>query len=201
MGVRELTLADLIKLGRRWWWVLALCPILAAGVAFLVSSAMTPIYRAEATLLIEQSQVPGVTQYNDILAAERLTRTYSRLVTTRSVLEETIARLNLPLTPEQLQEQIDVTAVRDTQLVQVAVLDPSPERAATVANTLVQVFIEQQQAQRRAITGSSREELQRSIDDVRARIDELSSRIAELEQRPMPAAPKCRPRCPACAAS
>ena len=184
MGVRELTLADLIKLGCRWWWVLALCPILAAGVAFLVTSAMTPIYRAEATLLIEQSQVPGATQYNDILAAERLTRTYSRLLTTRSVLEETIARLNLPLTPEQLQEQIDVTAVRDTQLVQVTVLDPSPERAATVANTLAQVFIEQQQAQRRAITGSSREELQRSIDDVRARIDELSSRIAELEQRP-----------------
>lgn len=184
MGVRELTLVDLIKLGRRWWWVLLLCPTLAAAVAFLVSSAMTPIYRAEATLLIEQSQVPGTIQYNDILAAERLTRTYSRLVTTRSVLEETIARLNLSLTPEQLQEQIEVTAVRDTQLVKVAVLDPSPERAATVANTLAQVFIEQQQARQRAITGSSREELQRSIDDVRTRIDELSSRIAELEQGP-----------------
>lgn len=184
MGVRELTLADLIKLGRRWWWVLVLCPLLAAGVAFLVSSAMTPIYRAEATLLVEQSQVPGTTQYNDILAAERLSRTYSRLVTTRSVLEETIARLNLPLTPEELQKQIEVTPVWDTQLVQVAVLDPSPERAAVLANTLAQVFIEQQQERQRAITGSNREELQRSIDDVKARIDELSGRIAELEQSP-----------------
>lgn len=184
MSVRELTLADLIKLGRRWWWVLVLCPVLAAGVAFLVSSAMTPIYRAQATLLVEQSQVPGTTQYNDILAAERLSRTYSRLVTSRSVLEETITRLNLLLTPEELEKQIEVTPVRDTQLVQVAVLDPSPERAATIANTLAQVFIEQQQQRQRALTGSSREELQRNIDDVKARIEQLSSRIAELEQRP-----------------
>lgn len=75
-------------------------PTPAAGVALLRSSAITPIDRAEATPLIAQSQVPGALQSSDLPAVERLTRTDSRLMTTRVVLEKPPARLNLPLTPE-----------------------------------------------------------------------------------------------------
>lgn len=181
---RELTLLDLLKLVRRWWWVLVFCPLLAAGVAYLVSSAMTPIYRATTTLLVEQSQVPGNVQYNDILAAERLTRTYSQLAQSRPVLEETIQRLSLPLTPDDLVKQVEVSAIQNTQLVEIAVRDPSPQRAAAIANTIAQVFIERTEEQQRLQTGSSRQELQKSIEDTKARIDELSARIAELETRP-----------------
>lgn len=181
---RELTLLDLLKLVRRWWWVLVFCPVLAAGAAYFVSSAMTPIYRATTTLLVEQSQVPGSTQYNDILAAERLTRTYSQLAQSRPVLEETIQRLSLPLTPDELDEQVEVAAIQNTQLIQIAVRDPSPQRAAAIANTIALVFIDRIEQQQRLQTGSSRQELQKSIEDTKARIDELSARIADLEARP-----------------
>jgi len=69
----DLTISDLLKLGRRWWWVLVACPLLAAGAAYLVSSFLTPIYQASLTLLINQSQSAGVSNYEDILAAQQRT--------------------------------------------------------------------------------------------------------------------------------
>ena len=160
----DMTIADMLKLGRRWWWVLLACPLLAAGAAYLVSSFLTPIYQANLMLLINQSRTPGVTNYDDILAAQQRTQTYSRLVTTRPVLEETIHRLNLTMTPDQLAKKLDVSPVRDTQLVTVAVSDPSAEQAAKIANTIGQVFIDQTQAQNVATTSSSHDALQKEID-------------------------------------
>ncbi len=179
-----MTFSDIVKLVRRWWWILILCPLLAAGAVYGVSSTMTPIYRASLTLLIEPSQVPGTVSYNDILAAERRTDTYSRLVTTRSVLDETIQRLELSLTADQLKQKISALPIRDTQLVTVAVSHPSPEQAANIANTLGQVFIDQTIAKQRTVTSASRDELQRSLQDVKTRIDDLSARIDDLESQP-----------------
>lgn len=179
-----MTISDIVKLVRRWWWVLILCPLLAAGAVYGVSSTMTPIYRATVTLLIEPSQVPGAVSYNDIMVAERLTDTYSRLLTSRSVLDETIQRLGSSINSDQLKEKISALPIRDTQLVTVAVSDPSPEQAANIANTLGQVFIDQTIAKQRTVTSASREELQRSLQDSKARIDDLSARIDELERQP-----------------
>jgi capsular polysaccharide biosynthesis protein len=53
---------------------------LGGGASYAVSKAMTPIYRASTTLLINQTQTPGVIAYNDILTSERLTKTYRELV-------------------------------------------------------------------------------------------------------------------------
>lgn len=179
-----MTIADMLKLGRRWWWVLVACPLLAAGAAFFVSSMLTPIYQANVMLLINQSGVPGFINYDDILAAQQRTQTYSRLVTTRPVLEETIRRLNLTLSPEELLQKVEVSSVSETQLFTVAVLDPSPKQAATIANTIGQVFIEQARDQNIATTGPSRDELQKDIDAAKQQIDALITQIVNLKSQP-----------------
>lgn len=138
-----MSVLDVLRLGRRWWWILLLCPILAGGVAYIISSAMTPIYRAELTMVIQESQLSEAESFNDLRAAERQAQTYSRLVTLRPVLEETIQRLGLSLSPEAVSEKLSVVPIRDTQLIVVSASDASPERAATIANTVGQVFIDQ----------------------------------------------------------
>jgi uncharacterized protein involved in exopolysaccharide biosynthesis len=70
-----------VKLGRygrilvRWWWLLALLGLLGGGGAYIISQLMTPIYRADVTLLVNQTQTPGIIAYNDVLTSERLTMT------------------------------------------------------------------------------------------------------------------------------
>jgi non-specific protein-tyrosine kinase len=100
------------------------------------------------------------------------------------VLDETIQRLGLVVTPEQLNDNISVSPVPDTQLLSITVTDPDPERSALIANMLAQVFIDQTSEQEATRAGTSRQELQQSIDSTKRRIDETSTRIADLQGRP-----------------
>lgn len=179
-----MTALDALRVIRRLWWVIVVCPLVAAAAAYLVSDAMTPIYRASSVLVIEERASSSSSTYNDILASERRARTYSLLAHTRPVLDETIGRLGLTLTPEQLDGKVSVSPIQDTQLIEISVSDPSPGRAADIANTIGAVFVEQLAAQQAAITGTSREELDRSIADVKRRIDETSAEIDELNASP-----------------
>jgi len=132
-----------ISLLRRWWWLL-LAGMLIGGVAsYGISKTLTPIYRSTATLLVNQTQVPGTIAYNDILTSERLTHTYSELIDQRPVLQEVVDRLDLPLDREQLAGMIDVSVVADTQLLKLSAENAEPALASSIANTAASVFIEQ----------------------------------------------------------
>jgi len=178
----ELTFAEALKLARRWWWVLVLLPVLAALAGYGVSTTMTPMYEARATLLIETNQASGGSSYNDLLAAERLSRTYAELATTDIVFDGSAERISdAELDGDALANMVTVAAVQDTQLLRVSARDSDPERAAQVANTVAAVFIEQVRAQRTDDSGATGGSLSASIDEVRTQIDETVSRITMLE--------------------
>jgi len=104
-----------ISMLRRWWWLLLAGMVVAGGASYAISKTLTPIYRSTATLLVNQTQVPGTIAYNNILTSERLTRTYSELIDQRPVLQEVIDRLDLTLGRDELSGMIDVSVVTDTQ--------------------------------------------------------------------------------------
>jgi capsular exopolysaccharide synthesis family protein len=127
---------------RRSWWLILLGPILAAGTAFFYSQSLTPLYSTSSTLLVNQTQVPGAIQYNDVLTSERLTNTYAALLREqRAYLGSVIEQLDLPLTEGQLASKIEISAVSQTQLLRITVEDASPALAALIANTLGEAFI------------------------------------------------------------
>lgn len=131
-----------LDLLRRRWWLLLLGPLIAGLSAFGISYSMTPTYQATATLLVNQTQVPGVVQYNDILTSERLTNTYAELVKREPILRDVSTRLGLPTGSAGLSQKISVSTVRNTQLLRVSVRDQNPTRAADIANTVSQSFID-----------------------------------------------------------
>jgi capsular exopolysaccharide synthesis family protein len=135
--------ARLLAILRRWWWLLLLGIALGGGASYAVSKAMTPVYRASTTLLINQTQTPGVIAYNDILTSERLTKTYRGLVTKRPVLEEVIGRVGEPKDTETLRDMVSVSVIRDTQLLRLSVESGDPIQAAVLANATAQAFIGQ----------------------------------------------------------
>ena len=128
---------------RRWWWLLALGLLLGASGSYTISQILTPIYRASATVLVNQTQTPGTIAYNDILTSERLTKTYRELITQRPVLEAVAQRLNAPYDATALALMLDVDVIRDTQLIRVSAESADPALAGEVANATAAVFIEQ----------------------------------------------------------
>ena len=133
----------LLAILRRWWWLLLLGIALGGGASYAVSRAMTPIYRATTTLLVNQTQTPGVIAYNDILTSERLTTTYRELLTKRPVLEEVIDRLGQPKDAETLRDMVSVSVIRDRQLLRLSAESDDPAQATVLANTIAQAFIDQ----------------------------------------------------------
>jgi capsular exopolysaccharide synthesis family protein len=178
----ELTFAEVLKLARRWWWIAVVLPLLAGVGAYAFSSTMTPMYEARSILLIETSQGSAGANYSDLLAAERLSRTYSELVTTDTVLDGTVTRLNDPeIDRETLAAMTSVSAVQETQLLRVTISDSDPERAALIANALATEFTTQIREQRSGNDSTGGSAISDSIAEVRQEIDETALRIAQLE--------------------
>src|SRR5919198_3664595 len=99
---RPLELADYARQLRRWAWLLVVCPLVAGLGAGVASKAMTPIYEANATVLVRPSQPlnsdlnqanSGVTSTSDQISA-----TYAQLMTQPTLLNKVISDLHLRTT-------------------------------------------------------------------------------------------------------
>ena len=138
-------LSEHLAMVKRWWWLLIAGAAIAGLAAFLVTRTITPTYSASATLLVDLTQQPGTVVYNDILASERLTKTYRELITQRPVLEGVLSGGEFPdLSVGDLRENLDVSITRDTQLLKISATDEDPDQAARLANAVATTFVAQQ---------------------------------------------------------
>lgn len=158
-----------------WAWLIVLGTIVAGGTAYIVNKNTTPVYRSSSRLLIDEA--PGSAagnEYSQILLEQRLALTYVEILKTEPVIQETIDRLNLPFSSGQLSAKVSVSAPQDTQIIIISVEDTEPERAALIANTLGQVFTDQ---------NSDRESLRYAdpIANWQDRVDETADEIQSLE--------------------
>jgi capsular polysaccharide biosynthesis protein len=130
-----------LQIVRRWAWLILLGTLLAAGVAFTVSSRVPPTYRAVSSLVVGVQDEEGGWRAFEL--NRQVTATYREVLATRPVIEEAAASLDLPLaTVNELLSRVTVWVVPDTTMIRVAVQDHDPELAMQLANEIVSVFLE-----------------------------------------------------------
>ncbi len=176
-----MTLPEILKAVRQWWWILVICPLIAAATAYFITSTITPVYQAEARLLVEHQMAGGTLDLQSIQAAERRTQTFSQLITTRSVLNPVVEELNLEKTADDLRANLSISHVGDTQLITIAYSDYDPVHAAEVANTVSEKFAEYVRDIQAPIIGVPAEDLTGVIADLETQIESNEARIAEIE--------------------
>ncbi|MFN8468107.1 MAG: polysaccharide biosynthesis tyrosine autokinase [Caldilineaceae bacterium] len=172
------------RLAWRWLWLVVLCAVVAGAAAFLVSLNMTPIFQAESKVMINEARTPTAANYNDILASERVARTYADLMKRDSVMAEAFVRLGLD--PALVKSQItDVTVspVRDTQLVALTIEGPNPQLVAAVANTLPSVFVDELRKIQSSRFAESKASLGQQLDEMSRQVETTKLRLGELEQQ------------------
>ena len=92
-----------ILLVRKWAWLPFLFAVVGGGVAFMFSYRQVPTYLASTTLLISLADnTSSPSNYNDVLTAERLSKTYAEWLIMRPMLDEVSHRLSLNESPEAL---------------------------------------------------------------------------------------------------
>ena len=138
-------LRDILRVLKNGKWILIILPLVAMLTSGIFSYfVITPVYKSSTTLMVGKNysgENGPLLQYNDILTANQLVKTYSQLAKSRTVAEKVIELEKLDITPEAFRGKIDVQPVRDTQLIQITIDDPDPNKAARLANVSGQVFI------------------------------------------------------------
>lgn len=116
--------------------------IIGAIYSFLL---VTPEYKSYTSLILSKSETSGqdntgaITQ-TDITLNQKLVPTYSQLIKSKNVLREVIDNLGIEDSEETLKNQITVSAIDDTELIQITVTSVYPEKAKQIANEIASVF-------------------------------------------------------------
>lgn len=136
-----MTIQDYMRVLREQWLVVLLGVLLGFGGAAAVSSLRSPEYTAKLTMYVSsQGGDSTIAAFQGAQLSQDRVTSYVALVSSRRVSEDVIRQLGLTEAPEDLLKQITASSAPDSVLIDVAVVDPSPQRAADIANAVGQVF-------------------------------------------------------------
>jgi uncharacterized protein involved in exopolysaccharide biosynthesis len=121
----------------RWWWVLLIATLLAAGAGFGVATRITKTYEAETQLLVGPLNTTV-----DLDASGTLARTYAQIGEGRPVLARAIQVTGAKLTPTELDEASTIDSNEITRIVSVRVQNRDSRMAAKLANAIAAQLID-----------------------------------------------------------
>ncbi|MGX1374540.1 capsular biosynthesis protein [Bacillus megaterium] len=137
-----ITLRDLFRTIKKRLWLIGIITLIAAIISSVLSFfILTPTYEVKTQLLVNQAKSEQQL-YNsgEVETNIQLINTYNVIIKSPAILEKVKSELNLDMSVEELNEKIEVTSAKDTQVVEVLVTDESPYVAAKIANKTAQVF-------------------------------------------------------------
>jgi len=124
-------------IGKRFWIILLVC-VIAASSAFVISKLQTPEYRSTIYLNVMPARLDWGLQQT----IKALMRNYAGAITSRDTALETIDRLQLDITPEQMAEKLTVSPIESDFLLQIDADDYDPLLARDIVQTTAEVFVE-----------------------------------------------------------
>jgi len=110
---------------------------------------ITPVYTASTNLVLAQSSSTisqtgdaGITT-SDITMNSKLVATYSELIKTNTVFGQVASNLNIDENEaERIKNNISVSSVKNTELIEITVTNEDPNKASEIANEIAKVFSE-----------------------------------------------------------
>lgn len=130
---QELDLIQYWEVLKKRWKVIVIIPLIAALTSGIVSFfVLKPVYEASTTLIVgkkssDPNQNSQLLDYNVLLANQQLAKTYATIAKSRTVEENVIKDLRLNLTYENLDKNIVVDSLKNTEVLEIKVTNTDPE--------------------------------------------------------------------------
>lgn len=176
-------LRDYINVIRARKWVIIQAVLIVTLTALVASLLQTPVYESEAAVLIAEtgtsSDIFGDLGISISSSAERGLSTQVQLMQVRPLLENTIAELDLGMTPEDIAGKIEISAVGQTNVVTILAKDEDPAVAAAIANTLAEEFVTWSRTYNRESIDAAAAEVEERLEAAKAEILTLGEEIAD----------------------
>ncbi|MFZ6991399.1 polysaccharide biosynthesis tyrosine autokinase [Curtobacterium sp. RRHDQ66] len=136
-------LPDILSALRRRWPLAAAALVVGTGAACTQLALAVPTYDATARLYVtvaaaDSGSTTDLVQGGN--AAQQRVQSYVDIITTPRVLQPAIDELGLDTTAQELSEHVRASSPNETVLLNLTVNDPSPKRAAAIANAVSDSF-------------------------------------------------------------
>lgn len=151
----ELDLLDLFFAfwKKRVWLIFAIIIGMCAGYAY-TKYAVTPKYTSSVTLILAKSAgekintteidaTTGTITQSDIALNQKLISTYGEILSSKRVANTVIKNLGLDMTYEQIKKGINVSSVKDTDVIKLSITTTDPNISAKIADEMTDVFKEE----------------------------------------------------------
>ena len=139
----EISLVEIGQTLIKRWKLLVFLPILAAAIAYLVSSYFfTPEYESQATLIVlpfTERTIEGDVVRHDVASTRQVVQSTRELTLAHDSMQQIAGELNLPYGAGELRSRIEID-VGDVTTIKVA--DTNPHRAQQIANHVTDVLME-----------------------------------------------------------
>ncbi len=144
--MEEISLGELFFIIRKWialiMAIFILSIAISGGVSYFV---LKPEYETFTTLMVGKSneyQAENTIDYNDLILNQKLVTTYGQIIKSRKVTDRVIEKMNLDLSYDNFISKVDVTLVKDTEIIKIQVKDEDPVLATEIANETALVFMD-----------------------------------------------------------
>ncbi|WP_214825879.1 YveK family protein [Exiguobacterium algae] len=141
MNEETISLGELFSILKRSKWLISSLTILAAIIAFLVSSfIISPTYEASTQVLVapKQSQNNMMVDTSQIQSSITLVNTYRVIIQSPAILEQ--VQENVVGAPENIGNLISVNSEQNSQVINITVQHTNPIIATDIANEISRVF-------------------------------------------------------------
>ena len=142
--MEEINIKDFFNYLKKY--ILIICGVVVIfviGVFIYDKSIKKPLYTTYTTIILTKSnetQTSTTITQNDILLNQKLVETYTRIIKSKLVLDQVISETGITYTAEELGQNVAVEAYENTEMLKISVTYSDPELAASIANSIAQVF-------------------------------------------------------------
>ncbi len=191
-----------IEMVRRWMWLLIMGLVLGIVGGYFTAALQTPVYQASTRVVVSRASMQTASGassgsgniYDYFLSDQVLIQTYVELLKAAPIYEQVSRIVNYPVSPGQVRAE----QVNETRIISITVEDSNPQRAADIANAVVQALIAQNEELEAGRYKASDESLQAQISQVEEQIakiqDDLENfssasveeQLAEVEKQMAP---------------
>ena len=141
--MEEINLRDLLIYFRKhlvlFFAMVVLC--VSAGTAYTIL-VQKPEYKSRATIILSSDKSKTTVQ-SEITANKNLIETYTEVVKSHRVLDRVIQENNLTESYDGLVSKINVSSLKDTEIISISVVDANAYRSFELANEVADIFKEE----------------------------------------------------------
>lgn len=147
--MEEINLKEFFNYYKKYLLLIIVISIVSVvGITIFNLKIKTPLYTTKTSVVLVKNESEAsktITEnntidVNSINLNQKLVATYRKIIKSRLVLEQVVNKLNLDYSFKEIDKEVSVNAVDETEILEISVTDEDPKRAAVIANAIVDVF-------------------------------------------------------------